>query len=52
MEYDYLDDYDIKLIKENMNDLNDLLAVIDDLIGVASDNAYELGYNVACSEAF
>ena len=52
MLYNYLDNYDIKLIKENMNDLDDLLLVIDDLIGVASDNAYEIGYNVACSEAF
>lgn len=44
MIYNYLDDWDIKLIKEHMTDLEDLLLVIDDLIGVASDNAYENGF--------
>lgn len=45
MEYNYLDNWDIKLIKENITDLEDLLLVIDDLIGVASDNAYDNGFN-------
>lgn len=44
MTYNYLNNWDIKLIKENMTDLEDLLLVIDDLIGVASDNAYNDGY--------
>ena len=43
MRYNYLDEWDIKLIKDNINDLEDLLLVIDNLIGVASDNAFELG---------
>lgn len=47
MRYNHLDNWDIKLIKENMTDLEDLLLVIDDLIGVASDNAYDEGYDQA-----
>lgn len=44
MIYNYLDVWDIKLIKENMTDLEDLLSVIDDLLGVASDIAYDNGF--------
>ena len=38
MGYKYLDRWDIKLMEDNMSDLEDLLPVIDDLIGVAVDN--------------
>lgn len=48
--YDYLDSWDIKLIEDNMTELNDLLLVIDDLIGVASDNAYDNGFGDGYSQ--
>lgn len=52
MQYDHLDEWDIKIIKENMNDLEDLLLVIDDLIGVASDSAFELGVQDGYDEGY
>ena len=52
MRYEHLDNYDIKLIKENMNDLEDLLLVIDDLLGVASDNAFEIGQQDGYDEGY
>lgn len=51
MRYNYLDNWDIKLIKENMIDLEDLLSVIDNLIGVASDNAYDNGFDDGYDQA-
>lgn len=50
MIYNYLDNWEIQLIKENMTDLEDLLLVIDDLIGVASDNAYDNGFGDGYSQ--
>lgn len=52
MRYNYLDEWDIQLIKDNTNDLEDLLLVIDDLIGVASDNAFELGQQEGYDEGY
>ena len=52
MRYNYLDEWDIKLIKDNMNDLDGLLLVIDDLIGVASDSAFELGQQEGYDEGY
>lgn len=51
MNYNYLDEWDIKLIEENINDLEDLLLLIDDLIGVASDNAFEIGQQEGYDQA-
>lgn len=52
MRYEYLDIYDIKLIEDNMSDLEDLLPVIDNLIGVESDNAFELGRQYGFDEGY
>lgn len=45
MGYNYLDRYDIKLIEDNMTCLEDLLSVIDDLIGVAVNDTYDNGFD-------
>lgn len=45
MGNNYLDRYDIRLIRDNMDDLEDLCNVIDNLIGVAVDDAYDNGFD-------
>ena len=49
--YKHLDRYDIKLIKDNMYNLEDLLPVIDYLIGVAIDDAFNNGYKDGYDQA-
>ena len=52
MGYNHLDRYDIKLIEDNMSCLEDLLPVIDNLIGVELDNAFELGQQEGHNEGY
>ena len=52
MGYKYLDRYDIKLIEDNMHDLEDLLPVIDNLIGVERERAYTYGHDVGVDEGW
>lgn len=56
MGYNYLDRYDIKLIEDNMTCLEDLLPVIDNLIGVAIDlgrqEAFEEGYDTGFIDGY
>lgn len=44
MRYDYLDSWDIKRIKDNMNDIDMLLMTIDDLINSNCEVSYDEGY--------
>lgn len=39
-----LDTYDIKELKENMNDLDDLIFVVDCMVARAYDCGYDDGY--------
>lgn len=42
-----LDTYDKLEIKDNMNDYDDLLFVVQCLVGVAYETGYEEGYNAS-----
>lgn len=44
MRYNYLDNWDIKRIKDSMCDVDLLLYVIDDMLSNISDNSYDCGY--------
>lgn len=45
MQYNYLDNWDIKRIKDSMCDVDLLLCVIDDMLSNISDNSYDEGYS-------
>ena len=45
MAYNYLDNWDIKRIKDNIDDPDMLLLVIDDLINSNCEVSYDDGYS-------
>jgi hypothetical protein len=44
MIYNHLDNWDIKHISNNINDIDSLLMIIDDMIESNRDDAYDDGY--------
>lgn len=47
-----LDDYDKKEIKDNMDNHEDLIFVVDCLVRMAYDSGYEEGYNNGYEESY
>ncbi len=52
MAYHYLDNWDIKRVKDNMDDTDMLLAVIDDLITTNCEVSYDDGFNDGYDECY
>lgn len=51
MRYNYLTDTEIKHIKDNLNDIDQLLLFIDALLDDISQEAYDQGYDDGVFEA-
>lgn len=52
MTYNYLDNWDIKRLDDNMKDKQQLLLVVDDLIMDYAQRNYEQGYEYGYEEGY